>query len=467
MEQKRLDIMEKAPVNKAILQLAIPTMLAMVVLMIYNLTDTFFIGQTGDKNLVAAISVASPIFFVIQAIGNIFANGSSSYISRKLGEKDVEEAKRANAVGIYTAIGIGVVVTALLLIFRDPLLAVIGTSPDTYTPTSEYLTIISASSILLILQVTLAGLVRSEGATKKAFFGMLIGVTINIVLDPIFILSMNMGIAGAAWATMIGNGVGALYFILHFLSKNTMLSIKPRYFVPSKNIYIETFKIGTPSALSMVVMSISFVVVNVLAVEYGDHVVAGNGIQMRVVSMVIMLVMGLAQGFQPFAGYNYGAKKYDRLKQGFKTTLLYGTVLSCIFTIVFILFGKNMIAAFIDDAATVAVGTQILRAFIWCVPLFGIQMTMLITFQATGKALRALIVSLGRQCILYIPLLFLLNSLFGFEGFIYAQPVADILTTVIAVLLSISFIKEMNILHEEEEALLQSAWMTTEGSTVK
>lgn len=453
MEQSRIDLMGKAPVKSAILKLAIPTMLAMAVQLIYNLTDTFFIGQTGDKNLVAAISIAGPIFMAIQAIGNIFANGSSSYISRMLGANDYKEAKRANAVAMYTAVGFGVVITVLLLTLKNPLLSIIGTDATTYVPTSEYLTILGSFSVALILQVSLAGLVRSEGATGKAMMGMVIGIGLNIVLDPIFILWMDMGTAGAAWATVIGNSMGALYYVLHFLSKKTMLSIKFKDFKPSKKIYGETFKIGIPSALSMAVMSVSFVLVNVLASGYGVYVVAGNGIEMRVGSMVITLVIGMTQGYQPFAGYNYGAKNYDRLKQGFKVTLMYSTVLSFFFTAVFILFGESLIGIFIDDAATVAAGTKILRAFTWGAPFFGIQMTMMVTFQATGKALKALVVSLGRQCIIYLPLLFTLNSLFGFDGFIYAQPIADILTTMVAVLLSLSFVKEMNSLHIAENKL--------------
>lgn len=450
MEKSRLDIMENQPVWSAILKLAVPTMLAMVVQLIYNMTDTFFIGQTGDKNLVAAISLAAPIFFAIQALGNIFANGASSYISRRLGAKDVDEAKRTSAVAIYTAVGIGVIATALLLLFHRPLLGIIGTSPSTIAPTSDYMTIISAFSVLLILQVAFAGLIRSEGATTKAMTGMVIGIGLNIVLDPILILWLDMGVSGAAWATVIGNGFGAMYFLLHFIGKKTTLSIKPRDFKPSAKIYGQTLKIGVPSALTTLVMSISMIFINVLASAYGDEVVAGYGIQSRVASMAIMLVMGLAQGYQPFAGYSYGAKNFDRLKQGFKVTMLYGTLLSVIFAVVFILFGKDIIGLFIDDIATIEAGTKILNALVWCVPFFGIQMTLMVTFQSTGKALKSLFISVGRQCIIYMPLLFTLNAMLGFNGFIYAQPVADILTTAAALLMSISFIKDLNSLNKTE-----------------
>lgn len=274
--------------------------------------------------------------------------------------------------------------------------------------------------------------------------GMVIGIGLNIILDPIFILVLHMGTAGAALATGIGNSVGAIYFIAYFLSKKSILSIKISDFKPSKIIYSETFKIGIPAALSSLAMSISMILVNVLAVAYGDYVVAGNGIHIRVMSMCIMLIMGLAQGFQPFAGYNFGSKAYHRLKEGFLITLLYSTLLALFFTLVFGFFGNALIGFFIDDAQTIQAGTQILHAFNWCVPFLGIQLTMMVTFIATGMALKAMIVSLGRQCLIYLPLLFILNAVFGFSGFIYAQPIADITTTIISVLMSISFLKDLN-----------------------
>ena len=452
MDKSRLQLMETAPVKVAIIKLAIPTMVAMVVQFVYNLTDTFFIGQTGDANMVAGISLAAPIFMLTQALGNVFAIGAASYISRKLGEKDYAEAKHTSAVAIYTAIALSLVAMTVFFIFMRPLLGIIGTSAATYAFTRDYLVIIAAFTPIPVLQVVLAGLVRSEGATRKAMNGMLIGIVTNIILDPIFILDWGLGLgtAGAAWATVIGNVFGVIFFIQHFLSKKTLLSIKPKDFKPSGTIYAQTFKIGIPSALSAMVMSVSFVLANVLASTYGDYVVAGNGVQMRVASLSFMMVMGLAQGYQPFAGYCYGARKYDRLNTGFKLTMLYSTLLSVTFMFIFLFFGKTLISLFIDDPLTVEAGARILRAFTVCIPFFGLQVTILVTFQATGKAVKAMVISLGRQCLVYLPLLFLLNALYGFEGYIYAQPIADIVTTVIAFLLSLSFLKEMHAMHKKE-----------------
>lgn len=457
MNKENIDIMENEPVKSAILKLALPTMIAMAVQIIYNLTDMFFIGQTGNPDMVAAITVASPIFMFAQAIGNVFGVGSSSYISRKLGEKEYDEAKHTSAVAIYTSTIAAIVITVLLLIFMEPLLPIIGTSSKTIDFTRDYLKIIAIFAPALVLQVSLSGIVRSEGATRKAMIGMVIGIVINIILDPIFILErinvfglsingLGLGTAGAAWATITGNIIGAIYFITHFISKKTILSIKLKDFKPTKKIYGETFKIGIPSAISSLIMSISFILVNILASSYGDYVVAGNGVQMRVASMAFMLIMGMAQGYQPFAGYCYGSKKYDRLISGFKITLLYSTILSVLSTIFFLSYGKDIIKLFIDDVPTIDAGWQFLKAFCIAVPFIGIQVTLMVTFQSTGKALKAMIVSLGRQCIIYIPLLLILNKLFGFSGFIYAQPIADNLTTVIAVILSVSFLKELRTL---------------------
>ena len=195
------------------------------------------------------------------------------------------------------------------------------------------------------------------------------------------------------------------------------------------------------------------VLVNIIAVGYGDHIVAGNGVQMRVVSMAFMLIMGLAQGYQPFAGYNFGAQNYGRLRKGFRITLLYATFLAVFFTAVFQIFGENLIGFFIQDPATVEAGTRMIKAFSIGLPFIGVQMTMMITFMSAGKALRAMIVSLGRQFLIYLPALFILNHVFGFNGFIYAQPIADILTTGVALLMSLSFFRELHAIPQMEEEI--------------
>lgn len=463
MDDRKLKLMGQAPVKSAIIRLAIPTMLASVVQILYNLTDTLFIGMLGDKDLVAAISLAIPLVFVLVAVGNVFGVGAASYISRQLGAGKFEEARHANAVAAYTAAGGGAVLSAAMFIFRGPLLSIVGTSPDTFGPTMGYFGILIAFGPLLILQVALAGLVRSEGATSKAMWGMVIGLGSNIILDPLFIFEFGMGIEGAAWATVIGNGLGTLFYLLHFMKGRTVLSIKREDFKPSARIYSQTFEIGIPAALSMLIMSASFIVGNIFAAGYGDDVVAGFGINQRINSTCIMLIIGLTQGYQPFAGYNFGAKHYHRLAKGLKTTMLYSTVLAAVFLIAFQLFAREIVSVFLQGEAgsvesTVEAGVKFLKAFSLGLPFIGLQITFMVTFQATGKALRALLIALGRQLLIFLPLLVLLDRLFGFGGLIYAQPAADIISTIGAVLMSISFLKQLKELERaEDEARLAVA----------
>jgi putative MATE family efflux protein len=446
MAADNLKSLEEGPVARTIIKLALPMMVGMVAQLVYNLTDTFFIGQTGNPHMVAGISLTFPLFMLSQGIGNIFGVGASSYISRKLGEKRYEEAKQTNAVSFYTNVVIGIIVTAMLMVFKDPILRVIGTSGVTFTYADDYFSIINIFLIFALLNIALAGQIRSEGAVTRAMIGMILGITVNIILDPIFILWLNWGAAGAAWATVAGNIVSVDYFLLHLASQKSLLSIKPKDFKPNKQMYQEIIKIGFPAALSNILMSAALILNNIIASGYGDYVVAGSGINLRVVSLCFMLVMALAMGFQPFAGFNYGAKNYQRLWDGFKITLLFTTLLAWFFAVLFILFGRDILMIFIKDELTVNAGAAIMHAFIWGIPFLGVQMTIMVSFQSLGKSRAATITTLGRQCLFYIPSLFILNYLWGFNGFIYAQPIADIVTAIIAVILAIPLYKEIRIL---------------------
>jgi putative MATE family efflux protein len=444
MKYNSLELMETAPVGKSIIRLALPMMLGMIAQMVYNMTDTFFIGQTNDPNMVAAISLTFPLFMISQGLGNIFAVGASSYISRVLGAKNLDEAKHSNAVSFYTTAILGVFITIILFIFKTPILKVIGTSDVTFSYADDYFSIISAFILFAIVNVALSGQIRSEGATDKAMNGMLLGIIINIVLDPVFILWFGWGVAGAAWATIIGIIASVIYFVIHFMSKNTMLSIKLRDFKPNAVMYSEILKIGIPAALSHVVMTAAAIFTNRIAAGYGDFVVAGSGVSMRVASICFTLVMALAMGYQPFAGYNYGAKNFDRLREGLKITMIYTTALCCFFTVFFAFFGKFFVYVFIKDEKTVEAGAKLLQAFIWGLPFLGIQMTFMVTYQALGKPMLATIVTMGRQFLVYLPLLLIFNHFWQFNGYIYSQPIADIITTGIAAALSSFVFKEIN-----------------------
>jgi putative MATE family efflux protein len=418
-------------------------MLGSVAQMVYNMTDTFFIGQTGDPNMVAGISLTMPLFMFSQGIGNIFALGAASYISRMLGAKNTEEARHTNAVSFYVTLGIGAIGTLLLMFLQTPILHLIGTSDVTFTYASDYFRIISFFIAFAMVNIALNGQIRSEGASTAAMISMLIGIVLNIILDPVFILFLGWGVAGAAWATIIGIIASVAYSIFYYIRGKSILSIHIRNFKPNGKMLGEIFKIGIPAAISNFVFTMAAVVSNITAASYGDFVVAGSGISMRVTMLCFTLIMSLALGYMPFAGFNYGAKNMKRLISGFRITILYTTSLAVFFTIIFFFFGKSLMTLFIRDVQTIDAGSKMMRAFLVGMPLLGVQMTIMVTFQALGKPIHATIVNLGRQFLIYLPLLFLLNSVFGFTGFIYTQPISDIITTVVGVLLSASLLKKI------------------------
>jgi putative MATE family efflux protein len=438
-----LELMEKAPARMAIIRLALPMVAAMLAQAIYNMTDMFFIGQTNDPNMVAAVTLAFPLFMLSQALGNIFATGGSSYISRLLGAGEHNEARKAAAVSFCLTLGIGLLLTLILWIFKDPVLRLIGASDATFAYTDDYFSVILLFMALAAAGTVMSGQMRSEGATQKAMTLQLIGIVLNIILDPILILHLEMGTAGAAWATVAGQTASFVYGVSYFLSQKTVLSIKPADCKPNKEMLVQILSIGIPAGLSNIMMSLANILGNRIAAAYGDYVVAGNGLQMRVGSLFVMLVFALVQGYQPFAGYNFGAKQFVRLRKGFKAALVYTTGVCVAGSVLLGLFGRGVIGFFIDDAQTIEAGAKILGVFIWGLPFLGPQLTLMVSFQALGKPFPAMVVTMGRQFLFFVPLLYLLNHLFGFEGFIWAQPAADILTTGVAVAPGLQLIKLM------------------------
>lgn len=442
MGEERLDILAKKPVPKAIMTLALPTMIGMVVQIIYNLADTFFVGQLDDADQVAAVSIAMPVFMIFMAISGIFGNGGASYISRLLGKNDKETAKKTNATAFYLIIIVGLISTVVGLIFLPNIVNLIGASPDTFDYAYSYLVYIVGFSIIIMLNFALGQLIRAEGAAKEAMIGMMIGTILNIILDPIFILAFGLGVTGAAIATIIGQAAGLVYYIYYYAKKKSILSISIKDFSLNIEIYKQVIKIGLPTSLNQILMSFATAFANIIAVTYGDEVVAATGIDMRIMMIALMLVMGLATGAQPLIGYSYGAKDYNRLKETIKISAYIGTGITVFFTVIFALFPSQLVTAFINDAAVIDVGITILYALIIGLPFLGVQLVFMNAMQAMGKGIPSLIISISRQGLLYIPAIIILNYLFGFSGFIYAQAFADVLTTVIAVILFVNIMRK-------------------------
>lgn len=444
MENENVELMLKAPVPKAILTLSVPTVLSTVVALLYNLTDTYFVGLLDDPVQLGAISLAFPVFMVIQAIGNMFGNGAPAYISRCLGAGNLDEARKTSAVSAYVSAIMTLVMTVLVLLFMKPIIHLLGASPAMAGPTREYLNIIVGFSVFLTLQGILPALLRSEGKVKEAVIGMVIGTGLNIILDPVFILLLDCGVAGAAWATIVGNFFAVVYYVSVFLRGKTSLSIALRDFKPSKRILKEILKIGVPSSIAQIIMSFTNILLNNLAAVYGDKVVSAYGVAGKMVTMVVMITLGYVSGYMPFAGYNYGAKKYRRMLSALKFTILSGTALCLIMLVPFVWLAAAYMRIFTSDSEIIEVGCMFLRGYAWVVPGMALQTALMCTFQAVGAAVRATLLNLGKQVLFCIPFLWLFNRLWGLKGLVYAQTGADICTTALAVLLAIPMIHDLN-----------------------
>lgn len=433
MKYTNIELMESALVLTAVARLAVPTVLGVIVQVVYNITDTYFIGLLDDYNQIAAVSLAMPVMFVTNALSHIFSAGAPSYISRLLGRKEYDEVKRTSAFAFYTTVAMVAAVAAAMLVFLKPILRFIGTNDATFGYTCDYTFIILLFCVIGMGGGTLQGLLRSEGSAKSASLGMVIGATANMVLDPLFILVFNMGVKGAAIATVLGNLISFIFFALILRRKNNQVSIAPKHYRPNRRMVKEVLSIGIPSSLSMVIMSFALVIYNNLAAGYGDFVIAASGITTKAQMTAIMIIMGISMGMQPFIGYNYGAKNYRRLFSGIRVSVTVGTGICMLFALLFALAARWFMRQFTSDSQVIGTGVRMMRLAIIGLPFMAVQMTFMTYLQATGQTVKAMVVNLSRQCLILIPVISIMNFLFKLDGFLLAQPVSDIATTILAV----------------------------------
>ena len=447
---KKIEVFENYPVYKALITLALPTIFGMMVNVFYNMVDTFFVGTTNDPNQVAAVSLTMPIYLLLMAFGAIYGIGGASYISRSLGAKNYEKAKQTSSFAFFASVATGLVCMSVFLIFMKQILKLSGASIHTYQFAKDYLMIVAFGAIFVISQMSMGQIVRSEGASKEAMIGMILGTVINIILDPIMILYMKMGVAGAAWATIIGNACSTFYYIWHIAKKSTFLSIRLKDFSIHSDILKNVFAIGLPVFINNVLISCANILINNFASGYNDNVVAGLGVSQRIFMLVILVFIGLAQGIQPFIGYNFAAKNYKRMNASIKLSCLISFILGCIFLSSAFLFASHFIRIFIDNDEVVEYGVKFLIASYSISPIIGFQFVFMSTFQALGKAIPSLILSLSRQGIAFVPAIVIGTKFFGINGIIWAQPIADIVSIILAGIMYIYIYKTMKKKHALE-----------------
>ncbi len=435
--KKSLEIFENAPVHKAVFQNALPAMAAMLMVLIYNLADTFFIGQTNDDIQVAAVSLATPVFLLFMAVGTVFGIGGTSVISRAMGEGRKEYAKKVCAFCMWGCVGTGILMSVLFLLFMDQLLALVGASADTWGYAKTYLIIVCLSGPSILIANCYSNVIRAEGQSGKAMMGQLIGNLLNVILDPIMILVFGWDIAGAAIATVIGNVVGAGYYILYFLRGQSTLSISIKDFTTRDKVASGVLAIGVPAALGSLLMSVSNIIMNNQMVQYGDMALAGIGVAMKITMMTGMVCIGLGQGVQPLLGYCVGARKWDRYKGILKFSLIFAFILSTILTIICYIFTNEIVSVFLTDTSAFAYGVSFSRILLSTSFLFGVFYVLTNALQASGAATESLIINISRQGLIYIPTMLILGTVFHETGLIWAQPVADVLSLALAVILYI------------------------------
>lgn len=441
----RKEIFENAPVRKAVFTMAIPTIISMLVVVVYNMADTYFIGKTNDEMQVAAVSLATPVFMLFMALGNLFGIGGCSSISRALGEKNDARAKKISAFCCYSSVCIGIIMIILFMTCMDWILKVIKASPNTIDYAREYLTYVAYGAPFIMFATAFGNIVRGEGATKSSMIGNLIGTVVNIILDPIMILALDMGVKGAAIATVIGNICASIFYIGYFIfKKNTALSIRAKHFSAKENIAFSVLAIGVPASLNNMLMSVANILLNNVLGKYGDIPVAGMGVAMKANMLAVLLQIGLCTGIQPLIGYSYGAGNKKRLKSVFKFTALCAIVMGTALTVLLAVFREGIISSFIDKPDVVEIGIKMMMALQISCPVIGILFLCVNTLQGMGKALPSLVLTLCRQGVAFIPMLYILDGLFGMNGAIYAQCSADFISILIALGITLTIIKRMD-----------------------
>jgi len=439
----KMELLGSAPIPKALMALGVPIMIGMLINALYNLVDAYFVGGLGESPM-GAISIVFPLGQVVVGLGLMFGNGAASYLSRLLGRGDRETANKVASTALYSSIIIGAIIIIFATIFIQPILSILGAT-DTIMPYALiYARIYVISCIFNVFNVTMNNIVASEGAAKTTMCALLLGAVLNIGLDPIFIYALDMGVAGAAIATAISQFVSTLVYLTYALRKKSAFTFGMKDFKPSKEIYVEVLKIGVPTLTFQLLTSLSIALINRAANGYGDAVIAGMGAVTRVTSMGTLVVFGFLKGFQPIAGFSYGAKKFDRLREAIKTSILWSTIFCVIVGLLIALFSTQIISQFANgNSEMISVGQKSLMANGFSFMLFGFYTVYSSLFLALGKGTAGFILGACRQGICFIPVILLLPIVWGMNGILYAQPIADVISAIITVFMALHLHREL------------------------
>ena len=455
-EQRKIQLFESEPVPKAVLTLAIPTILSCLVMVIYNLADTYFVGMLNEPIENAAVTLAAPVLLAFNAVNNLFGVGSSSMMSRALGRRDYDTVRRSSAFGLYCALFSGILFSAVFAALEQPILVLLGADPETVTATSGYLywTVI-CGAVPAILNVVMAYLVRAEGCAVHASIGTMSGCLLNILLDPVFIMpwGLGMGAAGAGLATFLSNCVACLYFfvLLFVRRKHTFISLSPRALRLEKHIVLGVCIVGIPASIQNLLNVTGMTVLNNFTASFGADAVAAMGIAQKINMIPMYVAMGLSQGIMPLLSYNFGSGNIQRFKAVLWFCLKIAVSFMVVVSGVYFFSAEQLVALFMDNEVIVAYGCRFLRGLCLAMPFLCTDFLAVGVFQACGLGGRALCFAILRKIVLEIPALFLWNSLWPLYGLAYAQPTAEILLAAAAIITLRRLGRELEAKHQRPD----------------
>ena len=443
-KNKKMELLGSTPVPRALLALGLPTMIGMMINALYNLVDAYFVGGLGTSQM-GAITIAYPLGQVVVGLGLLFGNGAASYLSRLLGRGDKKTADQAASTALYSSISVGAAVILCSLLFLHPLLRQLGATESIMPYAVTYTGIYIASSIFNVFNVTMNNIISSEGAAKTTMCVLITGAVLNVILDPIFIYTLNLGVAGAAIATAISQLVSTLVYLYYIFSGKSVFSFHIKKCCFSREIMSEILKIGIPTLVFQLLTSLSITLINSAAKGYGDSVLAAMGPVTRIMSVGSLMVFGFIKGFQPIAGYSYGSRNYSRLREAIKTSILWSTIFCIAFGLAAALFSTSIISQFTKgDTEMIRVGQAALRINGLSFLPFGFYTVYSSLFLAMGKAKEGCFLGACRQGICFVPVILILPFFSGITGIICAQPIADVLSAAITVFMALRLHKELS-----------------------
>ena len=436
------ELFERTPVRRAVLTLAVPTVISQLITVVYNVADTFFIGQLGDPAQVAAATLAMPPFILLTGIANLFGIGGASLVSRSLGAGDDGRARQCASFSLWTGAAAALLYGLMMMLFRPVILPLIGAGPDTFDALYHYLFwTVTVGAVPTVLSAEMAHLVRAEGDAPKASFGISMGGVLNILLDPLFIFGLRLGVTGAAMATMLSNLAALGYFLLILRRRrgNTVISLNPRHYTLRRRIPAEILLVGFPSFVMNLMSILSNVILNRLVASYASEAIAGMGIAKKIDMVAFAIAGGMTQGVLPLIGYNYASKNTARMRAAIRVALLYSLSIACLGAILLFVGASSLSRLFINDDATVAFGQRFLRIICLTCPTVSVTFMVITVFQATGQKLQPTVLSLLRKGGLDVPFMFLMNELLGVSGIAWATPIADLLAMLTALALFLPY----------------------------